>query len=497
MQKLFQINTRNLLKDLEIDSVSKIPLSFWHNLKSQGFGMIWMLGVWQICDFSSQYAKQNPNLFDLANNADLTLVHKEFVGSCFAIEDYDFDPKIGSNQDFLKLKQDLNSLGFKLILDFIPNHFGRSTKLLQTNPEIFLTALENRFGQTFEVQQENESKQSKNSTFVYYGKDPHFEPWIDTVQLDYTKLATRKFMQSRLQSIANVCDGIRCDMAMLILPKVFNQTWKLAIENQDFDQDFWQESIASIKAKDPNFIFLAEVYWDLESQIYELGFDYVYNKDFLDSLLTSNGQWLEQSLKIPNSIFNLENHDEPRSTKLFLNREKLSAIAILVFSPGLQLYQNGQIEGNSTRLPIQLCAKQIFPTDFGLQTFYFGLFNLVSGDLFRDDSHFFFVRFDDNLITLVWKNQTTVVMLIVNFGTQTFVLGEVEEFLTKIMSVSKLSAKLEFKSVRKILYNSDLATFEVNLLDQLSPTSPSQNTNYSQHIDSKDFLILTANLLNS
>src|SRR4051794_2128916 len=47
----------------------------------------------------------------------------------------------------------------------------------------------------------------------------------DTVQLDYGNPATQTAMRGELLAAAAVCDGLRCDMAMLILPDVFQRTW--------------------------------------------------------------------------------------------------------------------------------------------------------------------------------------------------------------------------------------------------------------------------------
>ena len=58
-----------------------------------------------------------------------------------------------------------------------------------------------------------------------YGRDPYFSGWPDTVQLDYSNPATQEAMMKELLRIADQCDGVRCDMAMLILPEVFERTW--------------------------------------------------------------------------------------------------------------------------------------------------------------------------------------------------------------------------------------------------------------------------------
>ena len=58
-----------------------------------------------------------------------------------------------------------------------------------------------------------------------HGRDPYFPGWPDTLQLDYSNPCTQEVMIENLLKIAGQCDGVRCDMAMLILPDVFERTW--------------------------------------------------------------------------------------------------------------------------------------------------------------------------------------------------------------------------------------------------------------------------------
>src|SRR4030043_260463 len=74
------------------------------------------------------------------------------------------------------------------------------------------------------------------------------------------------------QRIASQCDGLRCDMAMLVLPEIFERTWGIAAS------PFWPRATAAIRAKAPTFLFLAEVYWDLEWTLQQQGFAYTYYK---------------------------------------------------------------------------------------------------------------------------------------------------------------------------------------------------------------------------
>ena len=106
----------------------------------------------------------------------------------------------------------------KLLLDFVPNHLGFDHPWTVERPQLFVQNSEEVPG-TFPV----DSVAGKK--FLAHGKDPHFYPWIDTVQVDYRRADARAAMLETLQSIAARCDGVRCDMAMLLLNDVFAGTW--------------------------------------------------------------------------------------------------------------------------------------------------------------------------------------------------------------------------------------------------------------------------------
>ena len=54
-----------------------------------------------------------------------------------------------------------------------------------------------------------------------HGRDPYFPAWPDVVQLDAFAPALRAATAATLGDIADQCDGIRCDMAMLMINDVF------------------------------------------------------------------------------------------------------------------------------------------------------------------------------------------------------------------------------------------------------------------------------------
>ena len=91
-----------------------------------------------------------------------------------------------------------------------------------------------------------------------------------------------------LARVAARCDGVRCDMAMLVLPDVFRRTWGERAIPRDgsapVDRSFWPDAISRVRTARPGFLFMAEVYWDLEWTLQQQGFDFTYDKRLYDRL---------------------------------------------------------------------------------------------------------------------------------------------------------------------------------------------------------------------
>jgi hypothetical protein len=121
-------------------------------------------------------------------------------------------------------------------------------------------------------------QRKKGEVVLAHGRDPYFAGWPDTLQLNYANPATHAAMNAELLRISGQCDGVRCDMAMLILPDVFQRTWGMRPE------PFWPLATRNVRAQFPDFCFMAEVYWDLEWTLQQQGFDYAYDKRLYDRL---------------------------------------------------------------------------------------------------------------------------------------------------------------------------------------------------------------------
>ena len=58
-----------------------------------------------------------------------------------------------------------------------------------------------------------------------HGRDPYFFGWNDTLAAQLPPRGPARGMIDELRAVAKRCDGVRCDMAMLVEPEVFARTW--------------------------------------------------------------------------------------------------------------------------------------------------------------------------------------------------------------------------------------------------------------------------------
>jgi hypothetical protein len=66
-------------------------------------------------------------------------------------------------------------------------------------------------------------------------------------------------------------------MAMLVMNAVFERTWGDRAGPRA-PAEYWTHVIPAIKRAHPDFLFIAEAYWDLEWELQQQGFDFCYDK---------------------------------------------------------------------------------------------------------------------------------------------------------------------------------------------------------------------------
>jgi hypothetical protein len=369
---LLQVNTRVWLTDLARNlgrpaTLDDIPDAQLDQLLHPGFDWIWLLSVWQTGAAARQVSRTNPAWRAEFQETLPDLQDSDIAGSGFAITGYTVHPSLGGDAALARLRTRLQQRGLRLMLDFVPNHMAVDHPWVTSHPDFFVVGTED----DLQRQPQNYTRlgPAGNQRIFAYGRDPYFPGWPDTLQLDYSNPATQQAMAAELNRIARQCDGVRCDMAMLVLPDVFERTWGRRPE------PFWERVTRQVRERVPGFCFMAEVYWDLEWTMQQQGFDYTYDKRLYDRLRDRHArpvhEHFQAALDYQDKLARfLENHDEPRAATTFI-REVHEAAAVLTFlSPGLRFLHQGQFEGRRKRISPHLVRAPNEPLDDALQRFY-------------------------------------------------------------------------------------------------------------------------------
>ena len=369
---LYQINTRVRATELSsalgrpatLDDIPDLELDV---LAESGFEWIWLLSVWQTGPAGQQSSRCDPELRRELAETMPELREEDIRGSGFAITSYSVDPSLGGDAALARLRDRLRQRGLRLMLDFVPNHTALDHPWVDEHPEYYVS------GTDLDLQRAPQNYARVGGTgggrIIAHGRDPYFPGWPDTLQLNYGNAATQEAMTAALQKIAGQCDGVRCDMAMLLLPEVFERSWGLPAE------PFWPPAIEAVRRRAPGFCFMAEVYWDLEWALQQQGFDYAYDKRLYDRLRAGRArpvrEHLQAGLCYQSKLARfLENHDEPRAAATFPSGMHENAALVTYLSPGLRFFHQGQFEGRKKRVSPHVVRAPNEPVDEPLRRFY-------------------------------------------------------------------------------------------------------------------------------
>jgi hypothetical protein len=194
-------------------------------------------------------------------------------------------------------------------------------------------------------------------------------------------------MTDVLLAVAERCDGVRCDMAMLELRDVFLHTWGGVFDPPE--AEFWSAAIAEVKRSSPGFLMVAEAYWDLEFELQQMGFDYAYDKRLYDRLLEDDVTLVWEHLRLASLEYQrrlvrfIENHDEQRALAAFGPQRSHATAAVALTLPGMRLVHEGQMEGRRLKLPVQLGRRSVESSQPGMEPFYKQLLTALSHPIFH------------------------------------------------------------------------------------------------------------------
>ena len=385
--RVYEINTRVWLAELSrqhgrVLTLDAVPDTELSALAALGFDAVWLMGVWTSGAAPTAEARR-PDLMTEWRRALPDAQAEDVVASPYAISAYEVSETLGGDAALRGLRERLAGHGLRLLLDFVPNHTACDHPLVLAQPNVYVRGTEDDLrrdpGSFF---------RTRDGVVLAHGRDPYFPAWTDTAQINYGHAEGRAALRDILMRVAGQCDGVRCDMAMLLLPDVIERVWGARLEGAWVRECFWAEVIQHVRARHDAFLFIAEAYWGLEPRLQADGFDYTYDKSLYDHLCHGDVATVRRDLQRPveaqrrDARFT-ENHDEPRAATALGGNARAAAV-VTYLSPGFKLLHEGQLEGRRVKVPVQLARRPYEPIDAGMKAFYQQLLAILREPAFRD-----------------------------------------------------------------------------------------------------------------
>jgi hypothetical protein len=423
---IYEINTWVWLTDLgqkygiKVDLFS-VPSAEWDAIAALGFDAVWLMGVWERSPAGISIANQNKALLDDFRRALPDFRPEDNVGSPYCVRRYVVDEHLGGPEGLAVARRELSKRGLNLVLDFVPNHVAPDHPWVTDHPEYFIR------GNANHIATDTSSHMEVCGTVFACGRDPYFPAWPDVLQLNAFDPGLRRAAIETIASIAQQCDGVRCDMAMLFLNAIFERTWN-GRTGPCPATEYWTDVISATRKASPGFLFIAEAYWELEWELQQRGFDFCYDKKLYDRLEHSNAESIRlhlcADLAYQSKLLRfVENHDEPRAAASFLPAKQRAVALTTATLPGTKLFHEGQFEGRKVRLPVFLRRRPPEHFDPVLSEFYSRLLHAISRAAFHDGEWVLCERTGwpdnssyQNLVAWSWSLGDEHYLIVVNLG---------------------------------------------------------------------------------
>jgi hypothetical protein len=382
---LYELGTWPWLTDLEgrygrAMTLADVPDEVWDDVARPGVDGVWLMGIWERSPAGAAIARTHPAMVRSQREALPNGTDADVVGSAYCVRRYRVDPRFGGDAGLAAARAALAARGARLLLDWVPNHVAPDHPWVREHPEYFV------HGTPAAVAADPDGYLTVGDHVLARGRDPYFPAWPEVLQLDTTAPAVREAAAAELVLVAERCDGVRCDMAMLVLDDVVARTWgDLATRPVPGAPGYWPTVMAAVQAERPDFAFFAEAYWGLEGELLKQGFDACYDKTLYDRLVDGDSGGVRAHLAGADpgwqhhTVRFLENHDEPRAASVLTSARQRAAALLLLTVPGVVLLHEGQFEGRRVRVPVTLARRPNEPRDVELAGWYRRLLDRTAG----------------------------------------------------------------------------------------------------------------------
>jgi hypothetical protein len=365
-------------------TLADVPAAAWDDVARAGFDAVWLVGVWERSPMGAAIARTNPAMHAAQAEALPDLTDDDVVGSAYCVRAYRVDPHLGGDDGLATARAELARRGVRLVLDFVPNHVAPDHAWVTERPDLLIAGTEE------DLARDPGSFVATAGGVFACGRDPYFPAWPEVVQIDASLVEARQAAAEVVRSIAERGDGVRCDMAMLVLDDVFVRTWGERARggaSPDGGRGYWPLVFDEVRRDHPDFAFWAEAYWDLEPVLVGQGFDACYDKRLYDRLVHHEGagsirahvgadpEWQRHTVRF------VENHDEPRAASVLDPAMHRAAATVALTLPGVALVHEGQQDGRRVRVPVTLARRPHEVLDADLHAWYDRLIAALGGGL--------------------------------------------------------------------------------------------------------------------
>ncbi|CAK9109055.1 Aamy domain-containing protein [Durusdinium trenchii] len=234
------LNSRPWLYDIKVAGLKDVSDDQLLAAVGNHTDVVWLQGCWELGPYGQRHDVQDPGRLQHFKDCLPDFTEDDCIGSPYAIRQYICNPSLGTEEDLAHFRKRLAARGIALMLDFVPNHMARDSAWIEEG--LFIKG---RTGDTV------------------FGRDPYSGDWTDTAQLNYWSEACRQHMLQQLLDLADRCDGLRVDMAMLCVNEVVERTWGPLLREQGFQrpaEEFWVWALPQLRRRHPDFLLLAECY---------------------------------------------------------------------------------------------------------------------------------------------------------------------------------------------------------------------------------------------
>ena len=334
---IYEVNTVVWLRELSrrygrLVTLASVPAEAWDEVALPGVDAVWLMGVWERSPAGLQIAQTDEALQRSFREALPDVRPEDVVGSPYCVRRYVADGSLGGSTGLAAAREELARRGVQLLLDYVPNHVAPDHPWVGEHPEYFVR------GDATDLERTPPAFINVAGNVLALGRDPFFAPWPDVVQLNAFAPQLRDATAEVLTAIGSQCDGVRCDMAMLLMNDVFARTWGERVGPAPA-VDFWPHVLGQVRRRHPDMLFVAEAYWDLEWALQQQGFDYCYDKRHYDRLLHESPGDVRAHLLADVAyqrrlVRFLENHDEPRAAATMPRGNERAAAVMIATLPG-------------------------------------------------------------------------------------------------------------------------------------------------------------------